>query len=183
MDFSLYSCFQVQNVLNFQAQTVKFRTSAKSPSLGKCTSFFNYRHDSARTHVWWQPCPIPAAITEYRATGRMEPVENGKKKKRGSGGLFGFQQHSVHQSVSQSVASHQARINPPPRSLLSRQTVTDVLRYRAIIYQPPRVFNPWRFTRRRHGKGSECDRSLKSEIAISVEHGQTLNTSTLQEVD
>lgn len=88
---------------NFQAQTVKFKTSTKSPSLVKCTSFFNYRHDSARTHVSWQPCPIPAAITEYRAAGGMEPVENGKKKEKG-GGLFGFQQHSVHQSVSQSVS-------------------------------------------------------------------------------
>lgn len=78
-----------------------------------------------------------------------------KKKERGGGvGYYLAFSSTVFtsQSVSQSVASHQARINPPPRSLLSRQTVTDVLRYRAIIYQPPRLFNPWRFTRQRHGK-------------------------------
>lgn len=75
-------------------------------------------------------------------------------------------------AVSQSVALHQARINPPPTSLLSRQTVTDVLRYKAIIYQPPRLLNPCCSTRQRHGKGSECDRLLKSEIATSVEHGR-----------
>lgn len=146
----------------------------------KCSLLFNYGHDSARTHFSWQPCPIPAAITEYRAAGGMGPVENVRKRRKKRACLAFSSTVFSSQSVSQSVASHQARISPPPTSLLSRQTVTDALSYKAIIYQPPRLFNPRCSTLQRQGKGSECDRSLKSEIATSVQHGHCIQALGLK---
>lgn len=124
----------------------------------------------------WQPCPIPARQLQ---SIMLQAEWDLLREKREAVWLSAAQRSAV----SQSVASHQVSINPPPphprppTSLLSRQTLTDVLRYKAIIYQPPRLFNPCCSTRPRHGTGSGCHRLFESEIATSVEHGQAVHRS------